>query len=265
MAITARHLMRRAYGAFRSGDVDERDKLKDAMIWLNFQNSVSTRQLAAKFFHRLDADTLSGLPNLPARLSSGEHCQGICTIGKSRVYWVDIVSKQNTATLPRKASPKNQKVFQSNLISWATERIRSKRGAVLWLAELDDTQFQDTQPLALLGDLGRYSQALNSEDRVVIYTVEVESIYKPTMVDAGFAFFWLAWQDSDSYGMTLGLNDGQPTYKEWVVPKDTVRVVDAWFLTPDEGLLVDEQLPPAYWDACQRRVLDRRNCSRGVA
>ena len=82
MTITARHLMRRAYGAFRSGDIAERDKLKDAMIWLNLQNSASTRQLAAKFFHRLDSDTLAGLPNKPARLSSGEHCQGICATGK---------------------------------------------------------------------------------------------------------------------------------------------------------------------------------------
>lgn len=265
MIITARHLMRRVYGAFRSGDIAERGKLKDAMIWLNLQNSVSTRQLAAKFFHRLDSDTLAGLPSKLARPSSSEHCQGICTTGKSRVYWVDIVSKQAAATLPQKASPRNQQVFHSNLINWATERIRSKRGAILWLTELDDTQFQNTQPLALLGDLGRYSQELNSDDRVVIYTVEVESIYKPTMVDAGFAFYWLAWQDADSYGMTLGLNDGQPTYKEWVVPKDTVKVVDAWFLIPDEGSLVDEQLPPAYWEACRRRVLDRRNCSGGVA
>ncbi len=265
MTITARHLMRRAYGAFRSGDIAERDKLKDAMIWLNLQNSASTRQLAAKFFHRLDSDTLAGLPNKPARLSGGEHCQGICATGKSRVYWVDIVSKQAAATLPRKASPRNQKIFQSSLINWATERIRSKRGAILWLAELDDAQFQETQALVLLGDLGRYSQELNSDDRVVIYTVEVENMYKPTMVDAGFAFFWLAWQDSDSYGMTLGLNDGQPTYKEWVVSKDTVKVVDAWFLIPDEGSLVDEQLPPAYWAACRQRVLDRRNCSGGVA
>lgn len=265
MTISARHLMRRAYGAFRSGDIAERDNLKDAMIWLNFQNSVSTRQLTAKFFHRLDSDALAGLPNKLARPSSSEHCQGICTTGKSRVYWVDIVSKQTAATLPRKASPKNQKLFQSSLISWATERIRSKRGPILWLAELDDKQFQDIPPFALLGGLGRYSQELNSDDRVVIYTVEVESIYKPTMVDAGFAFYWLAWQDADSYGMTLGLNDGQPTYKEWVVHKDTVKVVDACFLIPDEGSLVDEQLPPAYWEACRLRVLNRRNSSGGVA
>jgi len=257
--------MRRAYGAFRSGDVAQKDALKDAMIWLNFQNSVSTRQLAAKFFHRLDTDTLAGLPNKLARPCSREHCQGMCTTGKSRVYWVDIVSKQNVATLPRNTSPRNQKLFQSNLISWATERIRSKRGPLLWLVELDDTQFQDTQPLALLADLGLYCKELNSDDRVVIYTVEVESLYKPTMVDAGFAFYWLAWQDADSYGMTLGLNDGLPTYKEWVVPKDTVKVVDAWFLIPDEGSLVDEKLPTAYWAACRQRVLDRRNCSGGVA
>jgi hypothetical protein len=85
------------------------------------------------------------------------------------------------------------------------------------------------------------------------------------MIDAGFAFFWLAWQDDDSYGMTLGLNNGQPTYKEWVAPKDSVKVVDAWFLISGEGSLVDEQLPIAYWDSCRQRVLARRSFLGGSA
>lgn len=266
MTITPRHLMRRAYGAFRSGDVAEKQNLKDALAWLNFQNSVSSRQLVADVFHRLDSHTLSGLPSKPARVnSSDEYCQGVCSTKVSRFHWVDIVSKQTATSLPQNPSPKSQALFRSRLKSWAEERIISKRGATLWLSELEAAHFQNTQPLGLLSDLGRYSQELKSDDRVVIYTVEVESVFKPTMLDAGFVFFWLAWRDDDSYGMTLGLNDGQPTYKEWVVPKDTVKVVDAWFLIPGEGSLVDEQLPSAYWDACRQRVLDRRNYSGGTA
>lgn len=266
MTITPRHLMRRAYGAFRSGNIAERGKLKDAMAWLNFQNAVSRRRLVADVFHRLDSQTLSGLPSNPARTnSSDEYCQGICSTKVSRFHWVDIVTKQNATSLPQKTSPKNQAIFRSGLIRWAEERISKKRGATVWLSELEATNFQNIQPLGLLIELGRYCQILNSDDRVVIYTVEVESVYKPTMIDAGFAFYWLAWQDDDSYGMTLGLNDGLPTYKEWVVPKDIVKVVDAWFLIPDEGSLVEEQLPPSYWDACRQRVLDRRNCSGGTA
>jgi hypothetical protein len=263
MTIKARHLMRRAYGAFRSGEIAERASLKDAMSWLNFQNSVSSRRLAADFFHRLDSDALAGLPSKPARSSSSEHCQGICTAGKSRFHWV-IVTKDFATDLPRKASPKYQALYRSRLIKWANENISKKKRAILWLSELDEKHFQDTQPLALLGELGSYNQTLNREDHVVIYTVEVESVYKPTMIDAGFAFYWLAWQDADSYGMTLGLIDGQPTHKEWVVPKGTVEVVDAWFLMPGEGSLVDEKLPPAYWDACRQRVLDRHNLSGGT-
>lgn len=266
MTITPRHLMRRAYGAFKSGDIAERTNLKDAMAWLNFQDSVSSRQLVADVFHRLDSQTLFGLPSNPARANgSDEYCQGVCSTKVSRFHWVDIVSKQTETSLPQKTSPKYQAIFQSRLKSLAEERIRSKRGATLWLSELEAAHFQNTQPLGLLTDLGRYGQELKPDDRVVIYTVEVESVYKPTMIDAGFVFFWLAWPNDDSCGMTLGLNDGQPIYKEWVVPKDTVKVVDAWFLIPGEGSLADDKLPPAYWDASRQRVLERRNCFGGPA
>lgn len=266
IAITGRDLMRRAYGAFRSGNIVEREPLKDAMAWLSFQNSTKSRQIVAEFFHRLDPSALSGLPSRPARPSdNNEYCQGTCSAGKSRLHWVDILSKEAAAALPRYISPRNQVLFRGGLMRWAVERIRQKKGAILWLAELDEKNFQSIRPLDLLGDLGRYGQELKPEDRAVVFTIEVENVYKPTMIDAGFAFFWLAWPDDDSYGMTLGLNDGQPTYREWVVPKDSVKVVDAWPLMPGAGSLADDQLLLAYWDACRQRVLDRRIFSEGMA
>ena len=266
MTITAHNLMRRAYRAFRSGNVAEREKLKDAMAWINFQNSVAYRQAIAILFHRLDQHDLTGLPSKPARpKGEDEYCQGICTMGVSQFHWVDIVSKQTTTDLPRNTSPQNQALFRNRLIRWAENRINTKRGQILWLSKLDEAHFQHTQPLGLLGALGRYEQSLNPGDRVAIYTIEVESVYKPTMMDAGFAFYYLAWPDADSHGMTLSLSDGQPTHKEWVVPKDGVKVVNACFLMPGLGSLVEDQLPAAYWEACQQRVLDRRNFSGGTA
>lgn len=266
MQVTMRHLMRRAYGAFRTGDISDRENLKDALAWLNFQNSEPNRHMIADSFHRLDPQALSGLPSKPVRQSdSNEYCRGMCTDVTSRFHWVDILSKDVAASLPHKITSRTQALFRRALTRWAEERIRSKKGPILWLAELDEGRFQYFQPLELLGDLGRYCQILKPEERAVIFTVEIKRSHKPTMIDAGFAFFWLAWSGADPHGMTLSLKDGQPTYKEWVVHKDEVKIVDAWPLISGYGSLVDDQLPQAYWDACRQRVRDRRNFSEGVA
>lgn len=259
MTTTARHLIRRAYSALKSGDLTNRDSLKDAMVWLNFQNSAPNRPIIADCFYRLDPNSFTELPSNPVRpKEKTDYCQGKCSTKVAQFHWVDIVTKHTSATLPRDASPRNQAIFRSGLIRAAEDRINSKKAPILWLSELDKDHLQDIQPNELLGDLGRYSAVLKQDDRIAIYTVEVSNVYKPTMIDAGFTFFWLAWRDDDSCGMTLGLNDGQPTYKEWVVSKDTVKIVDAWFLTPAEGLFGDDQIPLAYWDSCRQRVVDQR-------
>ena len=266
MVVTVRQLMRRAHSAFRSGNIADIETLKDAMVWLNFQNSVSDRHSIADSFHRLGQDELSKLPSTPARSdSSDDYCRGICSSGVSRFHLVDILSREASADLPNMISRSNQAPFKQSLMRLAENRIKNMRRAVLWLAELDEKRFENFQPLDLLSGLGQYGRVLKPKDRVIIYTIEVEQVYKPTMIDAGYAFFWLAWQDAEPHGMTLGLNDGRPTYKEWVVPKNGVKVVDAWYLMPGEGSLTEENLQATYWDACRQRVLDRRNFAEGRA
>lgn len=260
MTVSVRDLMRRACGAFRSGDIADTGTLKDAMAWLNFQNSAACRQVVADAFHRLDSDGLSGLPGCPARPSDvNDYCRGIPTNGMARFHWVDVLQKDAAAKLPHDISIRNLAQFRRSLMNMAEARIRSKRGAILWLAELDEAHFKNTKPLDLLAGLGRYGQALKTDEVTVIYTIEVQRVHKPTMIDAGFTFYWLSWPDDATHGMTLGLSNGQPTYKEWVVPKDDVKVVDAWSLMAGTGSLTDGQLPVAYWDAGRERVAKRRN------
>lgn len=264
MTATVRNVMRRTYGAFRSDELTDNRRLKDAMAWLNFRDSVDARTTAAEVFHQFDEHALSGLPNKPARATNDDaYCCGPCSDGVTRYYWVDIVTKDVATKLPLKATNTNQRIFRQSLMRQAEERIRTKRGKVLWLAELKD--YQQACPLDLLGDLGRYNLNLGSNDRAIIYTVEIDKTHKPTIVDAGFAFFWLAWKDDTQYGMTLSLRTGLPGYKEWVASKDDIRIVDACFLEPGEGSWSDERIPQAYWDASRKRVLEQRKKTGATA
>lgn len=261
-AISPRQLAHRIYRAFRHGDIADLEQLKDSLLFANFQDSGEHRNFLARVLCGLSPGALGKLPNELVRIDVADHCQGNATECAERIlYWAEVPDWE--MELPDSLGASwHRNPMRAHLISKATDRLKEKRRAILWLSDLAASELSSLGALNLMADLGRLGLQASRRRRVVVFSMRVMAgnmrIYKPTMADSGFAFFWRAWPDSLDYGMTRSLRDNRAVYREWIVPKADVEIVDAWPLPIADVSLSETELDAAFWQACRDEVRDKR-------
>jgi hypothetical protein len=152
--------------------------------------------------------------------------------------------------------------IRTQLIAKATNWFQGKRRVILWLSDLAGADLVGLTAKDLLADLGRLEKQANKRRRVVVFSIKVKNgnkcIHKPTMADSGFTFYWRAWAGSADHGMTRSLKDNRAAYREWVVPKADVEIVDAWPLDVADISLAESDLDDAFWQACRTEIAGKR-------
>lgn len=259
----ARHLAARVNRAFRRGDLLDPAQLKDALACANYYDSRECRKFVTDVFRGLNADALAQLPikSASAHIAVTDHCRGVssdCSDGT--FFWTE--TNDWEGELPeRPGSLWTRDPIRKQLLAYANDWLQKKRRAVVWLSDISEINLAGMSASSLMEDLGRLNAQANRKKRVVVFTIKVvkeQKLYKPTMVDSGFTFYWRAWPNSPGYGMTRSLRDNRPAYREWVVPKEHVQIVDAWPLPIENVSLSESDLGEAFWLACKSEIENRR-------
>lgn len=262
-SITPRHLARRVHRAFHRGDLSNLVQIKDALLCANYLDSREYRKFVAGVFCTLDAAALAQLPvkAASAHIAATDHCRGAsgnCP-GKT-FFWTE--TNDWEGELPERPDASwNRSPIRSQLLRNANDWLQGKRRALVWLSDFSGSEPIGMSAQDLMADLGRLDAQANRRKRVVVFTVEVTSeqkVFKPTMVDSGFTFYWRAWPDSPDHGMTRSLRDNRPAFREWVVPKAHVQIVDAWPLPVADVSLSESDLDATFWQACRQEIEARR-------
>lgn len=257
----ARQVIRRTRSAFRQGSLSDLKQLKDALAWGNFLDSQHQRLFLADVFHRLALEDFQKIPYHCARsISPDDYCCGAeDDKTSSLLYWVEISRREISLPQPSIRREWNKSPFRTQLIRDAQGILPTLRRQVIWLSDLGIQNPENHDPHILMAMLGRLNQQLTTNRPVIIYTVEVERIYQPTYVDAGYAYFWRAGTESCKHGMTRSLVDNGSGYREWIAPKEKIKVVDAWPLPPVKVSLKEGDLPDNFWLGCRQEIITRRN------
>ncbi|MCC7310232.1 MAG: hypothetical protein IT510_03190 [Sulfuritalea sp.] len=261
--ISPRRLACRVYRAFRRGDLADLDQLKDALACGNYLDSGDSRPFVADVFHGLDAAALTNLPvkSASASIAAADHCRGESVPCAGRTFfWTE--TNEWEGELPECPGASWQRdPIRRQLLAYAKDWLQKKRRAAVWLSDFAGSELTGLSAPNLMADLGRLDAQANRRRRVVVFTVKIiteQKVYKPILVDSGFTFYWRAWPSSTEHGMTRSLRDNRPAYREWVVPKAHVEIVDAWPLPVADVSLCESDLDASFWQACRREIEDRR-------
>ena len=261
--ISPRSLACRVYRAFRRGDLADMNQLKDALACGNYLDSGSSRPFVAGVFHGLDVAVLTKLPVKSASVSiaAADHCRGepVPCAGKT-FFWTE--TNDWEGELPDRPGASWQRdPIRRQLLAYAKDWLQRKRRAAVWLSDFAGSELMELSAPHLMADLGRLDAQANRRRRVVVFTVKIiaeHNVYKPTMVDSGFTYYWRAWPSSTEHGMTRSLRDNRAVYREWVVSKAHVEIIDVWPLPVADVSLCESDLDGAFWQACRREIEDRR-------
>jgi len=146
-----------------------------------------------------------------------------------------------------------------------------KYGGDDWLIWVfpDTRKSPDRDPLSTLDlpvksdNLGQVLQTLGlyhfskvfPDTPFVVLEFASKKYYKPTWLDADFAFYFDPCPERDNCGYTVCLSDGRPGLPEWIAPKKDLSLVDAWILTLGEGETELElsRLTKTYWQNRQKK------------
>lgn len=264
---SARHLVARIHRAFRYGDLSDSEQLKDALAYANYLDSCECQNFVAGVFSALEAEALAQLPLKSASkyIAPADHCRGASSdCAETALFWTE--TNDWDGELPeRPGASWARDPIRRQLIAYANDWLQKKRRAVVWLSDVSGEDLAHISASALMADLGRLDAQANRRKRVVVFTIKVvaeQKVYKPTMVDSGFTFYWRAWPNSSNYGMTRSLRDNRALYREWVVPKTHVTVIDAWPLPVEDVSLCESDLDDTFWTACRHEIEYRRNPGR---
>lgn len=260
--ITPRQLVRRIRSAFRQGNLDDRDRLKDALAWVSYMNSGEYCKFLAEVIHRIEPKSLGKLPGNPAHIAGTEHCRGKASPSADQIlYWVEVPDWDMDLPHQLDASWQGNPI-RTQLIAKATDWCQRKQRKILWLSDLAEAPLAGLAAKALMADLGRLNAQANKRRRVVVFSIKVKNgnqcIYMPTMADSGFTFYWRAWTGATNHGMTRSLRDNRAAYREWVVPKADVEIVDAWPLGVADFSLAESDLDDSFWQACRAEIEGKR-------
>lgn len=259
-------LARRIQRAFHRGDLSDLSNLKDAMAWVNYMESGESRRSVARTFNALNDEALRQIPakSVSTLIAVAGHCQGARTeCAEEKFYWVKTINLRYEFELPDHperaswlANPMRKK-----LIEYAKEDLDGDRERrVVWLSDFSGIDLEKLIAPTLIADLGMLGVQVNHNRRAIIITVKVNGagVYKPTMIDSGFTFYWRAGPHSAKYGMTRSLRDNRPAHREWVIPKADVEIIDAWPLPVANVSLLESDLTPAFWEACRYEIEGKR-------
>lgn len=248
--------------SFRQGNLDDRDQLKEALAWGNYLDSEPYHRLVMEIFHRFESEVLDRLPSNAARIVSTDHCRGKANRSTGQTLYLVEVPDWEMELPDRPGSDWYRDPIRAQLIAKATSWFQGKRRAILWLSDLAGADLAGLIAKDLMADLGRLGQQANKRRRVVVFSIMVKNgnrcIHKPTMADGGFTFYWRAWAGSPDHGMTRSLRDNRAAYREWVVPKADVEIVDAWPLGVADISLGESDLGEAFWQACRAEIANKR-------
>jgi len=137
------------------------------------------------------------------------------------------------------------------------EFLRREGLRTVWVTDGVDDEGNELDPescpaLELHHALGLYGRQLAEGEQLVISRATCDDVFRPTVADAGAAFYWRQGPDNVPHGRTVHLETGKPTLHEWVtapsalegnVRSCVLKLVDAPLDTTDGGL------PPDYWAA----------------
>lgn len=87
---------------------------------------------------------------------------------------------------------------------------------------------------------------------IAIIALQSKHLHKPTLLDAGFAYFWYAAPDQPQWGLTRSIRTGRPALREWVLSRSgDYTVVDYW-----RREFTRDCQPPndEFWENCAREV-----------
>lgn len=266
--ISPRHLASRVNRAFRRGDLSDLNQLKDALACGNYLDSGEYRKFVAGVFHALDAGARGMLPvkSASAFIAVTDHCRGAPIPCAGKIFYWTETSDWEGELPERPGASWLGNPIRRQLLAYANAWLQKKKRVAVWLSDFSGIDLTGLSALDLMADLGRLDAQANRRRRVVVFTVKVvteQKVYKPTMVDSGFTFYWRAWPNATEYGMTRSLRDNRAAHREWVVPKAHVEIVDAWPLPVADVSLCESDLKAAFWDAC-RGEIEQKRADRGL-
>jgi hypothetical protein len=244
-----------------SGDLDDTVQLKDALAWKNYLESGDCRYPVADAFQKLDADSLEKIPSRQVHLEKGYLCLGdACALPGREMYWVSMTDKKYEEMIPSLPAilPTGHPI-RKQLVKHANTWLKEKSRRLCWLTDLGHQAISALKGSDVAADLGQFEAVGKSDRRVIVFTVQVTgNLSKPTLADAGFTYYWRPAPSSFGYGWTRSLRDNRPAYKEWVVPKSEVKIVDASPLPLEEFSLAESKLDMTFWQACRLEVEQKR-------
>ncbi|AFQ47018.1 hypothetical protein [Burkholderia cepacia] len=113
----------------------------------------------------------------------------------------------------------------------------------------------------LYQSLGLYNRTLSAGDKVVIAYLNSRERYRPTVADAGGAFYWRDGHEGATHGLTVHLTTGRPALREWVSRADKLNVLPERSLMRNverEVNTTDAGLHDDYWQAGVQRITQCR-------
>lgn len=231
-------------------------KLKDALVHKNYLISPENIQQRSRAI--LDVSDTSKLPDHPIHPNEADLCLGnIIEANKpAYVYWI---GKAKTVIGDNQF---HSELFDTDkFLGW----LNSCRRNLLWITDFKDNEGTSiSEPSAenisnVLADLGLYGQCYYPNEEIILIELEVEAIYKPTLLDSGLTFFWQLKREAADWGLTRSLRTGLPTLREWVVKKsipNNLKVKSAKVIKCKSNIeLNDAFLNTTYWEECKRELL----------
>lgn len=263
-----RRISRDLFRAFWYSDLESKEDIQKALVWLNFRNSPEHRELICSVFkefcQKYEADSL---PDIFWSSNEDYYFRGEKSSSPSSLHHYVNLTKKYSLYLPKNTE---SQIIQTSIINKVHEYIKSKRGTAIWLTDLGRFSHQPTDPDTLISELGLYKATITNKDTPIICSIQAHELYKPTFVDAALAFYWYAHSSPDPYGYTLCLKTGRPTHKEWLIRKAIFEEKDNLIskVTPIQinkneiHCSVSGSMSEEYWTRCKERIINER-CKKG--
>lgn len=236
---------------------DCNSKVKDALVHKNYLVSPTNIQESA--LNLLNSRDTKGLPDVAIYPDVGDLCLGDAMQENKPeyVYWIGRAKKVLGD------NHFNSALFDTEkFLDWLNSGTNRN---LLWISDFRDNEgISIIEPSSenisdVLADLGLYGQYYYSSEEIILVELEVQSIFKPTLLDSGFTFYWQSKKENTCWGLTRSLRTGLPTLREWVVKKsiqDNLKVKSAQIIRCQDNIeLKGELISNVYWEECKRELL----------
>ncbi|MGY6273927.1 hypothetical protein [Methylomonas sp. MgM2] len=227
--------------AHQSGDLKDEEQLKMALQYQNKHNTQSiypficdrlqTYSLCHEIKENEDSPSSPLYGNAEGRTLINEcrqqaHSQSKTngTTLKCIMKFDQLAGKTGIAISPRLLASTNQAIRTSYFKPAWDEYQQKCAGRLLWLSE----PHIPAEPIhSTAQKLGLYHwRQIQQGELILSLTVRANDIYKPTLLDAGMAFYFDASPGYLHHGYTRDLATGQQGYKEWVSYFDALLELD---------------------------------------